>query len=203
MTARPNDLQSFLDVTLDAFEARAEDARAKESLTRIRAALETPGELVEQDAGRLPVCALLDEAAAPERFEEPDLSRIVSAFRHLEPRLEWRTRGGDMSTASENIAEGHANAMIVGPGGIERRSDVWLGVSLVAPHVRYPDHTHPPDETYLVLSEGEFRHGDSGWFAPGVGGSLYNEPGISHAMRTDDKPMFAMWALWGGDHTAA
>lgn len=199
MTARPDDLQSFLDATLDAFEAHAEDGRAKVSLARIRVALDEPGEVSDTDGGRLPVCALLDEVAAPERFEAPDLRRVIKAFGKIEPRLQWRTRGGDMSTASENISEGHANAMIVGPGGIERRSDVWLGVSLLAPHVRYPDHNHPPEETYLVFSEGEFRHGDSGWFAPGVGGWLYNEPGISHAMRTGDRPMLAMWALWGGD----
>lgn len=203
MTARPDDLQSFLDATLDAFEGHAEEPRAQASLAKIRAALEAPGDMAEKAAGRLPVCALLDEVAVPERFEEPDLRRVIKAFGGIEPRLEWKTRGGDMSTASANIAEGHANAMIVGPGGIERRTDVWLGVSLLAPHVRYPDHNHPPEETYLVMSEGEFRHGDSGWFAPGVGGSLYNEPGISHAMRTGHKPMFAMWALWGGDHTSA
>ncbi|MEQ9675707.1 MAG: dimethylsulfonioproprionate lyase family protein [Roseovarius indicus] len=199
MTARPDDLQSFLDVSLDAFEAHAVDPEAQASLARIRAALAEPGEMAKKDGGRLPVCALLAEVAAPERFEAPDLRQVAEAFGQLEPRLEWRTRGGDMSTASDNINEGHANAMIVGPGGVERRSDVWLGVSLLAPHVRYPDHTHPPEETYLVMSEGEFRHGDSGWFTPGVGGSLYNEPGITHAMRTADKPMFAMWALWGGE----
>jgi len=198
MTDRPEELQRFLDASLDAFEGRADDRRARESLAKIRAALKASGEMKQADGGRLPVCALLEDVAAPEGFEEPDLRRVIKAFGDIEPRLEWRLRGGDMSTASENINEGHANAMIVGPGGIERRSDVWLGVSLMAPHVRYPDHNHPPEETYLVLSEGEFRHGDSGWFAPGVGGTLYNEPGISHAMRTGDKPLFAMWALWGG-----
>ncbi|MEQ8294805.1 MAG: dimethylsulfonioproprionate lyase family protein [Roseovarius sp.] len=203
MADRPDELQTFLDASLDAFEAHADHPRAQASLAKIRAALAKPGEMAEKAAGRLPVCALLDEVAVPERFEAPDLRRVIKAFGDLEPRLEWRTRGGDMSTASENINEGHANAMIVGPGGIERRSDVWLGVSLLAPEVRYPDHNHPPEETYLVFSEGEFRHGDSGWFAPGVGGWLYNEPGISHAMRTGDAPMFAMWALWSEDRTEA
>ena len=198
MTDRPEELQRFLDASLDAFEGRADHPRARESLGKIRAALASPGEMAETEAGRLPVCALLEDVAAPERFNDPDLHLVIKAFGDIEPRLGWRTRGGDMSTASENINDGHANAMIVGPGGVERRSDVWLGVSLLAPHVRYPDHNHPPEETYLVLSEGEFRHGDSGWFTPGVGGTLYNEPGISHAMRTGDKPMFAMWALWSG-----
>lgn len=198
MTARPEALQSFLDAGLDAFEARAQDPRAKASLARIRAALKAPGEVSDRAGGRLPVCDLLGEVAAPERFGAPDLRRLTRAFGRLEPQLRWETRGGDMATASANIAGGHANARIVGPGGLERRGDVWLGVSLMAPHVRYPDHNHPPEETYLVLSEGEFRHGESGWFAPGMGGTFYNEPGIPHAMRTAERPLFAFWALWSG-----
>ena len=106
MTARPDDLQSFLDVSLDAFEAHAMDPEAQASLARIRAALAEPGEMAEKDGGRLPVCALLAEVAVPERFEAPDLRQVAEAFGQLEPRLEWRTRGGDMSTASENINVG-------------------------------------------------------------------------------------------------
>ena len=57
--------------------------------------------------------------------------------------------------------------MILGPAGLENRRDVWFGVSLLAPHVRYTDHSHAPEETYLVLSDGEFRQGDGDWFTPG------------------------------------
>ena len=46
-----------------------------------------------------------------------------------------------------------------------------------------------------MLSEGEFRQGDGDWFAPGIGGSFYNVPGIRHAMRSGDTPLFALWAL--------
>jgi quercetin dioxygenase-like cupin family protein len=85
--------------------------------------------------------------------------------------------------------------MIVGPNGLEDRRDLWLGVTLMAPHVRYPNHDHSPEETYLVLSHAEFMQADNEWFAPGIGGSFYNPPGIRHAMRSGDKPLFALWAL--------
>lgn len=97
--------------------------------------------------------------------------------------------------ASSNFRDGHANAMILGPGGLEDRNDLWLGVTLMAPHVRYPDHDHPPEETYLVLSHGEFKQADKDWFSPGIGGSFYNPPGIKHAMRSLDRPLLAFWAL--------
>ena len=86
--------------------------------------------------------------------------------------------------------------MILGPAGLEHRNDVWIGASLMAPFVRYPDHAHAPEETYLVLSEGDFRQGDGDWFTPGVGGSFYNSPWIKHAMRSGAAPLFAFWALW-------
>lgn len=70
-----------------------------------------------------------------------------------------------------------------------------MGATLIAPNVRYPDHDHAPEETYLVLADGDFMQGDSGWFTPGVGRSFYNPPGIKHAMRSGEKPLFAFWAL--------
>lgn len=63
--------------------------------------------------------------------------------------------------------DGHVNATIAGPEGLEIRRDVWIGViiSLMAPHMRYPDHRHPPEEIYVVLSDGQWRqasiHGTS------------------------------------------
>lgn len=85
--------------------------------------------------------------------------------------------------------------MVIGPSGLEDRSDVWLGATIMAPHVRYFDHAHAPEEVYLASSEGEFQHGDSGWFHPGLGGTFYNEPRIRHAMRALDKPLLAFWLL--------
>jgi quercetin dioxygenase-like cupin family protein len=88
--------------------------------------------------------------------------------------------------------------MIVGPGGLESRDDVWVGASVMAPHVRYPDHQHLPEEVYLVMSPGEFRQGDAPWFEPGVGGTFYNPPNIVHAMRSGESPLLAIWCLWVG-----
>lgn len=188
-------LQAFADAALAAFGEVAPGPEAVASLRRIAAALEEPAERRTRPGSRLPVCAHLEAALAiePERLS---LRRLITAFRAIEPDLEWVRRKSYDDTASANFVDGHANAMIFGPAGLEDRKDIWFGVSLLAPHVRYTDHAHAPEETYLVLSEGEFRHGDSGWFTPGVGGSLYNTPFITHAMRSGDAPLFAFWALW-------
>ncbi|MCQ0091539.1 dimethylsulfonioproprionate lyase family protein [Roseovarius sp. M141] len=193
---RSESLQDFLAAARTAFAAHVDHPRATDSLHRIFAALETPGEWSETFGARLPACAHLAEATDLSHFTDPSLRALVKSFLRLEPDLYWRPRSGDCTNAGPGFAENHANAYIVGPGGIERRSDVWIGMSLVAPNIRYPDHTHPPEETYLVLSPGQFMQGHDNWFEPGVGGTLYNPPGILHAMHSGAAPLLALWALW-------
>ena len=97
---------------------------------------------------------------------------------------------------SDAFLKGHANATIVGADGVEVRHDVRVGVSLMAPHLQYPDHRHPPEEIYVVLSPGEWRQDANAWHEPGLGGLVYNPPNIVHAMRSLDAPLLAFWFLW-------
>ena len=91
--------------------------------------------------------------------------------------------------------DGHANATIIGASGIEERDDVWIGVSLMAPDVTYPKHSHPPEEAYLAMTEGEWWNSNMEWTEPGAGGVIYNPPGILHAMRSGGQPFLALWVL--------
>lgn len=192
-------LRAFLDAARLAYDTKVSDADGRASVSRIFGALQGQLAAGGGESGRLPVCeAYLEAVTDPAQFSEDTLRDLVQAFRALEPGLRWYPRSGDTTNANDAYWQGHANAMIVGPGGLSRHSRVWLGVSLLAPGVRYPDHTHPPEETYLVLSDGEFSQDGVTWFTPGVGGSFYNPPGILHAMRSGEEPLFAMWALWAG-----
>jgi hypothetical protein len=193
MTRRSEILQSFVDAAFAAFDQFAEAPQSRRSILQIFSALEVPGVERPGPGSRLPACSQLETALAIET-EHESLHRLVDRFKWIEPLLEWRRRTNDTS-ASQNFVDGHANAMIIGPGGLEDRRDIWFGVTVMAPNVRYPDHDHAPEEVYLVLSDGEFRQGEAAWFSPGVGGSFYNPPGIKHTMRSLDAPLFAFWAL--------
>lgn len=194
MTNRDEALQAFVDAAHDAFAKFARNAESKRSIEQIFEALEVPGELRADEGKQLPVCRYLDTALAVD-FKDSALRRLAQSFKALAPRLTWRERSDSAGTASANYADGHGNAMVLGPGGLEARNDLWIGATLLAPNVRYPDHDHAPEEVYLVLSEGEFSQGDGDWFSPGIGGSFYNVPNIKHAMRSVDTPLFAFWAL--------
>ena len=73
-----------------------------------------------------------------------------------------------------------------------------LGASLLAPGVVYPDHDHPPEEIYLVMSAGDWFNPGAGWYTPGAGGAVHHPPGIVHAMRSGTTPLLAVWCLWPG-----
>jgi hypothetical protein len=180
------------------FIANAIGPEATAAIDRIYGALQTPRPAGSDVAKRLPVCRYLGETLATARTASASLARVADAFAALEPSLAWRARPSGGPFASDNWPEGHANAMVVGPKGLEHREDVAIGASLLAPDVRYPDHNHEPEEVYLVLSPGRFQHGDSGWFEPGPGGTLYNRPNIKHAMASDEAPLLALWCLWIG-----
>ncbi|MFN8683402.1 dimethylsulfonioproprionate lyase family protein [Paracoccus sp. P2] len=123
---------------------------------------------------------------------------VAVAFKEIAPALFWTRRKGTENTG--DFFKGHANAILIGPGGLEERDDIWLGVSLMAPQIVYPVHTHPPEEMYLVMSDGDwFQHGE-GWVTPGIGGTVYNPGGIEHTMRAKSDPLLAFWLLWGGRH---
>ena len=198
MVKRPEVLAQFFDAARNALSARVEDgapsaavvAQAFEALEDSVGAI-APGTLDPPPAYRhLP--AALEHARGT-----TELASLAEAFQALEPELRWRRRPGS-EAGGEVFRDGHANADIVGPVGLERRSDVWFGASLVAPHVRYIDHRHPPEEVYIVMSEGEWYREDRGWHTPGAGRIVYNPPNIVHAMRAGPRALLALWLLWAG-----
>ncbi len=194
--SRPATLSNLLTCTQAAIAARvAPHTAPAEAMVRVDAALSYPAPQRTSPAPRpLPVCTFLDPAIAELERRAPDLAPLANALREIAPELAWLPRSSD----DVEFMRGHANAAVVGPEphALERRSDVRVGISLVAPGVTYPDHRHPPEEVYIVLSEGEWRQASEPWHAPGVGGIVYNPHGIVHAMRAGpDSPLLAIWCL--------
>ncbi len=190
---RSAELQSLLDESRDAFALSCGGA-ARSLVDRIFARLEKPAPRADATPARLPACAQLAPALALTRQAGAAMARVAASFAALEPALTWRRspRTAGLGAAFEN---GYASAIVVGADGLERRDDVRIGISLMAPELRYPDHDHPPEEIYLVLSGGEWRQADGAWIAPGRGGIVHNPPHIVHAMRSTDAPLLAIWFL--------
>ena len=182
---RDTAVQTFLNET-EAALARVTGSGAEVAAAAVRRWAK-PG-TVGQGGARLPVCDWIAPALAAQS------SPLAASFAALQHRLNWgRRKSADPANAS--FWDGHANAMILGPGVLEERSDVWVGATVMAPGTLYPDHNHPPAEVYLPLSAGAWWNAQMDWTDPGLDGFIFNPPGILHAMRAGDKPFLALWVL--------
>ncbi|HKT96365.1 MAG TPA: dimethylsulfoniopropionate lyase [Paraburkholderia sp.] len=194
MYQRHADLEQFIRVARMLFQTAALPDAARQLAVKVFERLEHPSDDGKRNRERYPACDLLDSALAPMLGDPSSFGVLARAIKTLEPSIGWQRRTSG-SNGSENYVENHVNGMICGPGGMESRYDIQLGFSLLAPHTRYPDHRHPPEEAYVLLSAGEFRQRDGDWFDPGIGGGLHNAPNSLHAMRSGTTPLLAMWCL--------
>lgn len=195
MPNRHESLQEFVDALSGAFAVAERGPDVSSVAKSLFAQLIHSGAPGNEEGRQLPVCKYLPTALSFAHSKFPQLARLATAFSKIEPSIKWKVRASPGEFASANWSDGHANATIVGPGGLEDRDDIAIGVSLIAPNVRYPDHQHAPEEIYMVLTPGRFQHGKSDWFEPGPGGTLHNEPKIKHAMASDNSPLLAFWCL--------
>ncbi len=156
--------------------------------------MQQPSDNGVRNAVRYPACEWLGPALGAVARVNPTFATVARLIGSLEPVVGWtrRTSGKD---GSPNYIEGHVNGMICGPGGAESRDDIQLGISLMMPRVRYPDHGHAPEEAYVLMTAGEFRQQNGAWFDPGIGGGIHNPRGALHAMRSGDAPFLAIWCL--------
>jgi quercetin dioxygenase-like cupin family protein len=196
MTIRSAALQKFLDSLKENFATAKSDPTVSSVVDVLFADLSRPAQAGSQPPRRLPACRHLPDAINLAKSGSPELARLALAFEAIEPSLAWIVRASGGPFASVNWPEGHANATIVGSASaLETRDDIAIGASLLAPNVRYPDHSHAPEEVYLMLTPGRFQHGDSDWMVLAPGETLHNEPRIKHAMASGDQPLLAFWCL--------
>jgi hypothetical protein len=190
---RRRELQRLIDsmeAAIAASAAATADSRrtARAVFDRLRAREGATGNVAPVT---LPVCAHLGTALS---LAEGLRAEVVAAMSAILPRLAWQRRSG-ADPSQVPFYEGHANATLFGPDGLEERDDVRVGATLMAPDVIYVDHDHPPEEVYLPLTPGAWWNARMEWTDPGPQGLIYNPPGIRHAMRAGSAPFLALWFL--------
>lgn len=196
MVERAQDLGRFLDLLHQALASEAAQGTRPQALIEdIFAALATASANGQVLPATVPVCEHLQEGLADAQRQDGKVGAVAAALADLAPQIGWRRRPGSKEDAAD-FRDRHGSARIIGTDGLEPREDITVGISLLAPGTRYPDHQHPPEEIYLALSPGEWRQQDGPWHAPGPGGLVHNPPNIVHAMRAaTDAPLLAVWCL--------
>lgn len=192
---RPDALSNFLSAVKQAVQASPPD-EAKPVIQKIFDALETPGQVrsvrAEPPPGEL--ADSLEHALRAASQETREVAGVAATFRGLAPMLRWARRPN--SEQSPGFHDNHVNTAIVGPLGIEQRSDVIVGAGLLNPRTHYPIHSHPPEELYIVLTEGEWFRDERQWYPPGIGTIVHHPPGVTHGLRSLDAPLLAVWCLY-------
>ncbi|MDA1100338.1 MAG: dimethylsulfonioproprionate lyase family protein [Proteobacteria bacterium] len=199
MLGRDKNLQRFIDAAEAGIQARAADfPDAMLMATRVFSAMKDTGEAdVKNAPARLDACRHLESAYSQARNGPDPIANLTDAFIAIEPALAWNRRPEAAQLAGD-FFDNHANAIVVGKGGLEARQDVLIGVSLVAPAITYPRHHHPPEELYIVLSPGEWMQDDHPMVPKRSGDLVHNPPNVWHSMQAMKVPLLAIWCLWVG-----
>ena len=191
-------LAEFIDALRDAATAATIDLDSADerpaAVHRIFDSLAVAGGTTPAQPATLDACRHLTAALTSAQNGPGPITRLADAFVPLIPFLHWHVRPPEDGEDS-HFRGGHANADIIGPSGLERHDEVVVGVSVLAPGVIYPNHSHPPEEIYVVMTEGEWFNEEAGWHTPGVGKVVYHRSGIVHAMHSAREPLLAFWCL--------
>ncbi len=154
--------------------------------------LQEPGAVAMKPASPLPLAPQLQFALRNLASRGEPYAEAAAAINDVAKSLEWvASKTGPF--ASINIEHTHAHAVIAGMSGIEERSDVALGLTIMAPYSRFPDHIQFRSRVFLSLSDCEFSCDDKGWQRGTVGSIFFNEAGHNVAMRCTSRPLLAAW----------
>ena len=158
MTYPEPPLTEFIDALRDAATAAVIDLgdadEGPAAVYRFFGTLAAAVETTPAQPATLDACRHLAPALANARKGPGPVAGLADAFAPLVPLLRWHVRTPEEGE-DPHFRSGHANADIIGPRGLERHDDVVVGVSVLGPGVIYPDHSHPPEEIYVVMTEGE------------------------------------------------
>ena len=112
-------------------------------------------------------------------------------------RLHW----GQTYTADdfgEAFVDNYGWLEVFGTRGHFANDSAAAGFLILGPNLLYPDHHHVAEEIYIPLIGGtEWRKGEGGFVKRQAGEVIHHPSNISHAMRTGDEPLLALY-LWRG-----
>lgn len=127
---------------------------------------------------------------------------VLHALRDAAPVLQWIDPYEDRPDQAA-LRAGYFVTVLVGDplreASLTFGSDASVFITVQAPHILYPPHSHLAPELYCaVAGTAEWKKGD-GPFEPKPPGSwMVHEPWTSHAMQTRSEPLVAL-AIWTAD----
>lgn len=146
---------------------------------------------------RKPVAQFVPRAV--ELARKGPLAGIAEAFAVIEPQADWlQNPNYSVASLGPGYVDRYGYVELVGPGRPVESADLLVGLLLLGPDMHYPDHAHPAEEIYHVVSgEADWWREDEGWRRKAPGTLIHHAPMVRHAMRTAGEPLLALYC-WTG-----
>jgi hypothetical protein len=147
----------------------------------------------------LPCLAHLGRATAIAGEQASPLARLLEERRH---DFHW----GQTYTAADfgkKFIDNYGWLEVFGTRGHFDNRKIAGGFLILGPGIDYPDHHHVAEEIYIPLTGGAgWRMGDGAFRRREAGETVHHASNVSHAMRTGEEPLLALY-LWRGGPLAA
>lgn len=157
----------------------------------------SPTAAVDPGPCRLGATRYFAECVASSMFMAPD---VAAALAEIEEFLHWKQNPNYADAVmGEGYMDNYAYAEIIGPDGFFPGEDFLLGLLLLGPHRHYRDHHHAAPELYWLLTgPSDWRKGQGEFRSRAAGETIWHPPRMSHATRTRESPLLAVYA-WTRD----
>lgn len=197
--------------------------RLLQELTELAGATEGLGWFAERMSGlgaaaaaphQLPVCgqiaALRTAGPDPDRLAParpksgrdpalPGTRPAVEALIEAIPRLRWQQSYTQADGFSRDWLDNYGWVNLVSPEGLFLSNEMRISIGYWGAGQHYDEHSHAPEETYLILAGGArfFTQGRAPRDA-GAGETVHHAPHQKHSMTMTPGPLLAA-AFWRGE----
>ena len=135
----------------------------------------------------------ITEAAAP------DTREVVDALITAAPYLAWRQTYSEDDGFDRRYLDSYGWIDLAGPDGPYRAEGIRIMMGYWGQGLIYPNHSHPPEEHYLVLAGGaKFRLNDDAYRRLGPGEVFHTPAGAVHSADMRDEALVAL-SIWRAD----
>ncbi len=124
---------------------------------------------------------------------------IAGALAPVLPAVDWVQSYSEAELGPDYL-ENYGYFDIASPErGLIRTNDLAIGFLVIGPGKLYPEHYHPAVELYhVVAGTPDWQVDDGPWLAQPAGSFIFHRSMAIHAMRTNERPLLALYA-WLGD----
>ena len=126
----------------------------------------------------------------------PETADLAQAIVNAAPHLAWRQTYSEADGFDRRYLDSYGWFDLAGPDGPYRADGFRVMMGYWGQGLIYPNHSHPPEEHYLVLAGGaKFRLNDDPYRRLGPGEIFHTPAGAIHSADMRDEPLMAM-SIW-------